>query len=345
MSRRKTPSVEPRRRATGKQGRTYRAHTPFHAAFYQFLERLLAPQFELHVEHVLYKEPQRVDVLVIRRERGGELRDDLELPSLWKHLGDLSLLEFKGPTDVLDVSDVSRLVGYGSQYGVKEGLAPGALTLGMIASAVSEEVVERVQQHGGELVRVSEGVWEGRLNGSSLFALETSVLWLGDQHERLWYILSPGMLKEPGRLKDLTDAQRMVYILMMDRLLTTSKEEEMMLKDFSRLKTEFEKVREEYVMTLPSALKLKGVPTSERLEGVPTSELLARVPTSERLEGVPTSERLEGVPTSELVKSIDKAKLLEALFSPEVLSEYPPEFYQELERKMRERVIRHRQPA
>ncbi|MFM7200174.1 MAG: hypothetical protein ACKO6N_05230 [Myxococcota bacterium] len=81
----------------------------------------------------------------------------------------------------------------------------------------------------------------------------------------------------------------------------------MMLKDFSRLKTEFEKVREEYVMTLPAELKLKGIPTSELLEGIPTSELL---------------------------KSINTAELVEALFSPEVLSEYPPEFYLELERKL-----------
>ncbi|MFM7200094.1 MAG: hypothetical protein ACKO6N_04825, partial [Myxococcota bacterium] len=248
MSRRKSGATKRRRRGGGEQTRT-----PFHAALYQLLSQLLKPHFEVQAEYLLYREPQRIDILVVRRggegaavAAGGEGAEVTaggegvevtagsdaevgELPSLVSHLGDLTLIEFKGPTDVLSEEDVSKLLGYACQYSVTEGRPPEGLTLGLIGPSITERVIKRVEGLGGTLRRISEGVWEGGLGGSALFGLETSSVWKQNEHERLWYVLSPGFLSGQVRPKELTEGQLLVYLKMLSWMVKQSEEERMSL--------------------------------------------------------------------------------------------------------------------
>ncbi|MFM7205028.1 MAG: hypothetical protein ACKO6N_30000 [Myxococcota bacterium] len=287
-----------------------RGPTPYHAAFYQLLRRLLPPNFEVQAEYPLYREPQRIDMLVVRRGLKEEVGAEQELPSLVSHLGEVTLLEFKGPTDVVSGEDISRLLGYGCQYGVMEGRGPEDLTLGLIGSSFGERVLKRVSGHGGRLEWVSQGVWEGHLGGSVLFGLETGELWEAGEHERLWYLLSPGFVREPERAKELTEMQRLVYIMMVDRLLSLSKEERMALTNYEALKTEVEEIMARY---------MRGLPLEKRLEGLPAEEVLKAYRPEEVLKAYRPEERLAGMKVDDVLKAFKPEELVAAL-TPEALA-------------------------
>ena len=90
----------------------------WHLAFVNLIQRRAPPNFEVQSEVRLTIEPQRADMLLLRRI-GAERQDDqaLVLRTLWPRLGLVTVLEYKSPVDsAFRPGDLLRLVGYGVLY-------------------------------------------------------------------------------------------------------------------------------------------------------------------------------------------------------------------------------------
>lgn len=72
---------------------------------------------ELQAEVMLSGAPQRID-LVLRRRPGASRHNHKArmMHSLWPHLGQITLAEYKSPSRGYRRTDLLRLCGYGLQY-------------------------------------------------------------------------------------------------------------------------------------------------------------------------------------------------------------------------------------
>jgi hypothetical protein len=98
------------------------ARTAWHILFAALLEERAPPGFELRTEVPLSLEPQRADLLVLRRqpERADDARARV-LRQLWPLVDHDALIEFKSTSRPLVRGDLARLCGYGGQYHAREG--------------------------------------------------------------------------------------------------------------------------------------------------------------------------------------------------------------------------------
>ena len=91
--------------------------TAWHVGFFRRLEQGRPRCFEVRGEVPLGKEPQRVDVLLLRRVG---LPDDSDraqtLCGLWPRIRRDAVVEYKSPTAGYRSSDLVKLLGYGAQY-------------------------------------------------------------------------------------------------------------------------------------------------------------------------------------------------------------------------------------
>jgi hypothetical protein len=97
------------------------ARTAWHAIFAALLEERAPPGIDVIPELVRSREPQRADLLLLRRK--AEARRDEEagvLRGLWPHLANHAIVEFKSATRPARPGDWVRLLGYGSQYHAAE---------------------------------------------------------------------------------------------------------------------------------------------------------------------------------------------------------------------------------
>ena len=94
---------------TGQPGKT---RTWWHPLLARLLDQVLGTAYTVREEVFVGKLPLRVDILLIRRE-AGQLSEATrrDLSALVPLLNRFTLIEFKGPTDVLEPGDVAQLVG------------------------------------------------------------------------------------------------------------------------------------------------------------------------------------------------------------------------------------------
>ncbi len=132
-------------------------YTPWHSLFATLLKRKYRSSLTVISEYALSEGPVRGDVLLIRKEAPVPLA---ELPVIGARLGQRTLLEFKGPTDRLELLDLPTLVGYGcfleAQGDVKD---PRDLHLMIVASGLPEPFRQRVREAGGHLISEGRGVY------------------------------------------------------------------------------------------------------------------------------------------------------------------------------------------
>ena len=114
----------------------------------------LASAFKVEEEVPVGKMPLRVDILLVRRE-GGQLSEAKrqELSALVPLLNRFTLIEFKGPTDVMERGDFAQLVGCSFLWHSQENeLVPHEeVSLVVLSPTVS-----------GALRRRTPGAWASR---------------------------------------------------------------------------------------------------------------------------------------------------------------------------------------
>lgn len=134
----------------------------WHLAFVTLLQRRCPPNFEIQSEVRLTIEPQRADMLILRRV-GAERQDEqgLVLRTLWPRLGRVTVLEYKSPIDsAFRPRDLLRLVGYGVLYDtthLDELPEREDLTLVLVVASVTPTLLKDVARMGWTLTALGGG--------------------------------------------------------------------------------------------------------------------------------------------------------------------------------------------
>ena len=134
----------------------------WHLAFVNLIQRRAPSNFEVQSEVRLTTEPQRADMLLLRRI-GVERQDDQArvLRTLWPRLGLVRTLEYKSPVDsAFRPGDLMRLVGYGVLYDTAHrDELPGRedSTLVLVVASVTPTLLDEIKRMGWTLTPVGGG--------------------------------------------------------------------------------------------------------------------------------------------------------------------------------------------
>src|SRR3954468_14763814 len=141
----------------------------WHLAFVTLIQRRAPPNFDVQSEVRLSIEPQRADMLILRRT-GVERQDDqaLVLRTLWPRLGLVTVLEYKSPVDsAFRRGDLLRLVGYVVLYDTAhlDALPKREdLTLVLVVASVTPTLLDEIARMGWTLTPLGGGY--GRIDGT-----------------------------------------------------------------------------------------------------------------------------------------------------------------------------------
>jgi hypothetical protein len=134
----------------------------WHLAFVTLIQRFAPPNFEVQSEVRLTIEPQRADMLLLRRI-GVERQDHQArvLRMLWPRLGRVTILEYKSPLDsAFRPGDLLRLVGYGVLYEtahLDELPEREDLTLVLVVASVTPTLLKELERKGWTLTPLGGG--------------------------------------------------------------------------------------------------------------------------------------------------------------------------------------------
>lgn len=141
----------------------------WHLAFANLIQHRAPPGFDIQTEVRLTIEPQRADMLLLRRI--GVAREDdkaLVLRTLWPRLGLVTILEYKSPVgSSFRPSDLIRLWSYGAVYDaahLKDLPAPSDLTLVLVLPSLTPTLLDEIARMGWNLVPLGGGY--GRIDGA-----------------------------------------------------------------------------------------------------------------------------------------------------------------------------------
>jgi hypothetical protein len=146
-----------------------KVRTPWHVYFAIFLKETAPPDIQLKFEVIFTTEPQRGDLLLLRRgdagHRDGEATAFL---GLWPHVRAHTLVEYKSLSWPLHAGDLARLQGYGAQY-VAARLEEGPfslhdLSLVLIVPTRTPTLKDELGRMGWTLTDLGKGY--GRIDGS-----------------------------------------------------------------------------------------------------------------------------------------------------------------------------------
>lgn len=273
--------------------------TFWHPPAVALIEVALPPEWKLETDFSLRKLPQRIDLLVIRREvPSGEVYGFL--PALIGQLQDITIVEFKGGTDAVSEEDVAVVLGYACQYeqhwraearrlekrGGHEGLnidmaaeRPTLPTqsIGYIAPRLTPSFRIGLEHWGGSLEQVRPGLWKGTLANRPLFFIETEVVWRHSHEDRFFYVLTKDFLQHGLPTEGMTEAEFAVYNTVERWFVQVLEEKAMMIhpEKLKKLKEENERFIEELLAKLPPERLASRLRPEERLSGLGLADRLA----------------------------------------------------------------------
>jgi hypothetical protein len=144
--------------------------TQWHPLFAHLLGLLLQDLYDIQVVVPVSDLPRKGDLLVVRRQAGPQP----PFQGLWSHLTDVNILEFKGPTDAPEESDLDLLVhvGTGIAYRLNEErrargearLENRRVSFWYLAPALGETFLKQALDRVA-LTYETGGLWRGRVFG------------------------------------------------------------------------------------------------------------------------------------------------------------------------------------
>ena len=151
----------------------------WHPLFVRMLDYALGSAFFVREEVSVGKVPLRVDILLIRRE-GGQLSQTKaeEISALLPLLNRFTLIEFKGPTDVLERGDFGQLVGCSFLWHSQEGepIPHEEVSLIVLAPAVNNALRDELRLYGLEISQHEAGVYRVTGLPFAVWLVETDVM-------------------------------------------------------------------------------------------------------------------------------------------------------------------------
>jgi hypothetical protein len=280
------------------------AYDLWHLAFANLMQHRAPPNFEVQTEVRLTIEPQRADMLLLRRLNEANRDDEAKLLRwLWHRLGRVTIVEFKSPVDSpFRPGDLLRLVGYGFLYDtahIKELPAPSDLTLVLVIASITGVLQAEIERMGWTLVPLANGY--SRIEGVvySLYVAETDAV---------------------------CDAEKDEYLRLFSRLRAQQGEATKWLSQWMAEK----KMKEP---------EIEGQPDYEQMfqkmvEALPAEKRLAGLTPEERLAGLAPEQRLAGLAPEHLTLALP-VTLLRTL-SEDYLALLPPAVREEIRRRIRQ---------
>jgi hypothetical protein len=290
----------------------------WHLAFVNLIQHRAPPNFEVQSEVRLTIEPQRADILLLRRI-GAERQDHGAriLRTLWPRLGLVTALEFKSPVNsAFRPGDLLRFVGYGVLYHtahLHELPAREDLTLVLVVASVTPTLLEEIQRMGWTLTSLGGGY--ARIDGLmyTAYVVITNEVTEAERDEYLrLFSHRPAV---PG------EATRWLRQWMKDTKMKQLDIEE--LPGFEEL---FAKSIAETIEKMPLEQRLAGLAPEQRLAGLAPEQVLGAFAPEQRLAGLAPEQVVLALPL----------ELLRAL---------PEEYLRSLSAEIQERVHRRLQEA
>jgi hypothetical protein len=233
-------------------------------------------------EVLVGKLPLRVDILLIRRETG-ELPETSrgDLPVLLPLLNRFTLIEFKGPTDVLEAGDLAQLAGctflWHSQQ--SERISPADISLIVLAPSVNEAVHGDLSCFGWQINEHEAGVH--RISGSPfiMWLIETDVL--AGQGQPIFSLVSRVFLSEHERI--IEELRQTGHERLLCYMLQQVAQFRNLGEDFAMQHT-----GTEYLGEVEDELQavLDAIPVENRLRGLSPEEVLQRYTPEELANGL-----------------------------------------------------------
>jgi hypothetical protein len=132
--------------------------TVWHNLFAALLLERRSPDFDVLADVPLSVEPQRADLLLLRKHRsGGRTAPGSVLRALWPKLRAHTIVEFKSAARPLRIGDLIRLLGYAAQYHARHARRIGRGELGLVLV-----VARRSPTLDAELGRLGWGLGAGK---------------------------------------------------------------------------------------------------------------------------------------------------------------------------------------
>jgi hypothetical protein len=169
-------SAEPQPGATPGKIRTW-----WHPLLANLLRWQLGSHYHLEEEVPVGQKPLQIDILLLLKEQG-ELPPSARqiLAGLVEYLGDLTLLEFKSPSDTLRAGDFQTFLAYALLYRAQNQplLEPSRLHLLVLAPKLTKPYQEELRVLGVTAQRQEPGIWrlQGGLVVHPSWVLETEEL-------------------------------------------------------------------------------------------------------------------------------------------------------------------------
>jgi hypothetical protein len=296
------PASKPPDAAPGK------TRTWWHPLLANLLRWQLGSHYLLQEEVNVGRKPLQIDILLLRKLQG-ELPPGVRriLAGLVEYLGELTLLEFKSPSDTLRAGDFQTFLAYALLYRAQNDplLDPGKLHLLVVAPRLTAPYREELRVLGVTALPLEPGVWrlEGGMAVHPTWVLETEVL-AGLSHPLL-SLFSPQLLHD--RLRTYETLRQGGYTEMMVYVTQQIRQFERLGKDFAMQHLGAEDQMPQFLHDFLASLSLE-----------------------ERLVGMSPEELLRGLSPEVLLKSLPPEVLLKSL-SPEVLlKSLPPEALERL---------------
>jgi hypothetical protein len=255
----------------------------WHLAFANLIQNRAPPNFTVQTEVRLTIEPQRADMLLLRRI-GAAPEDDKAtvLRALWPRLGLVTVLEYKSPIDSsFRPGDLLRLWGYGVLYDtahLDELPGPQDLTLALLVASITPTLRAEIARMGWTCSPLVGGY--GRIDGA-VYTIHLVVTDEVTEAERDQYL----------RLFSHRDVQqgeatRWLRQWMKETKMTPEELEE--FREFKQIfKKTFDKLRDE-------------MPIEERLEGITPEEIRRTLTPEQRLAGLTTEQIMVALPVEAL---------------------------------------------
>ena len=142
-------------------------HDLWHMGFARLVRQRAPISFLVRPEVPLSDEPQRADLLLIRREDVAPRDSEAQvLRALWPLLAKDTVMEFKSPVRGFRPTDLMRLLSYGAQYHVLEHErlpSPSDLTLVLVVPSRNAALDKEIARMGFRLTLLGGGY--GRIDG------------------------------------------------------------------------------------------------------------------------------------------------------------------------------------
>jgi hypothetical protein len=282
----------------------------WHLAFANLIQRGAPPNFEVQSEVRLSLEPQRADMLLLRRTGADPTDEDkkhkarIVLPTLWPLLGLVTVLEFKSPvTSAFRQRDLLRLVGYGVLYDtthIDEVPKREDLTLVLVVASITPTLLDELDRMAWTLTPLGGGY--ARIDG----VMYTAYVVITDE---------------------VTEADRDNYVRLFSHLPAVPGEATRWLQQWMREK----KMKQPDIDELPGFAEL----FKKTLDAIPIEERLAGLTPEQRLAGLAPEQRLAGLAPEQLILALPL----------ETLRALPAEHLRTLSVEVQEQIRRRLQEA